>query len=113
MKVTFNMTAAKEKIENAGQKAVFIVTQQALKDCNYYCKQDTSELINSSILHSDFENGRLVWQTPYARYQYYLDNTRKDKNPNACKMWAHAAHAKHKKEWFDMMEKAFRKFAKE
>lgn len=64
MKVTFNMTAAKEKIENASQKAVFIVTQQALKDCNYYCKQDTSELINSSILHSDFENGKLVWQTP-------------------------------------------------
>ena len=49
MKVTFNMSAVKERIESAGQKAVFIVAQQALKDCNYYCKQDTSELIDSSI----------------------------------------------------------------
>ena len=110
MRVTLNVNAVKEKIENASKKAVFIVAQQALKDCNYYCKQDTSELINSSIIHSDFENGKLIWQTPYARYQYYLDNTRKDINPNACKMWAHVAHAKYKKEWFDMMEKAFRSF---
>lgn len=113
MKVTFNMSAVKERIESAGQKAVFIVVQQALKDCNYYCKQDTSELIDSSILHSDFEKGILIWQTPYARYQYYLDDTRKDKNPNASKMWAHVAFAKHKKEWFDVMKNAFGNLAKE
>lgn len=61
------------------------MSTQALKDCNYYCKQDQDGLINSSIVHSDLENGVLIWKTPYARKQYYLDSACKDKNPNAKK----------------------------
>ena len=107
-KVTIDIRAVRSRIDNASSKALFITSQQALKDCNYYCKQDQSGLINSSITHSDFENGKLIWKTPYAKRQYYLDAVNKDKNPNACKMWAHKAKAVHSKEWNKIMQAAFK-----
>jgi len=108
-----NIGLTTEKIAQATRKAVHITTQQALKDCNYYCKQDTSVLINSSIIHSDFEKGIIKWQTPYAKKQYYLKRTLTEKNPQARWMWAHYAKSVHKKEWFKMFEKACKRFANE
>lgn len=108
VKVTLNKTAVRERLEKQHKKAQFAMSQQALKDCNYYCKQDQSGLINSSQTHSDFENGVLCWSTPYARKQYYLDSTCQDVNPNASKMWAHKAASEHKEEWKAIYEKVFK-----
>lgn len=111
--VKLNQSTVEEKLKVASKKAVAIVTQQALKDCNKYCKQDQSGLINSSLIHSNFSKGEMRWKVPYARKQYYLDAVQKDVNPNARKMWAHHAASVHGNEWLKAMQKAFSKYAKE
>lgn len=107
VRVTLNKQAVLQRLTEQHKKAQMAMSQQALKDCNYYCKQDQDGLINSSITHSDFESGVLKWQTPYARKQYYLDSACKDKNPNAQKMWAHKAASEHKEDWRMIYEKVF------
>lgn len=111
--VKLNQSAVEKKMKAASEKAVAIVTQQALKDCNKYCKQDQDGILNSSLIHSNFSKGEMRWKTPYVRIQYYLDATRKEKNPNARKMWAHHAASVHGNEWLKAMQKAFSKYAKE
>ena len=34
-------------VSQATRKAIAMTSEQALKDCNYYCKQDTGALIQS------------------------------------------------------------------
>lgn len=112
VRVTLNISAARNRIETASKKAMNITSQQALKDCNYYCKQDQGPLIASSIINSDLNNGKLIWKTPYAKKQYYLKATRHEVNANAEWMWAHKAAAKHKKEWHKIYEQAFKQFSR-
>ncbi len=113
VKVTMDIAKVKNRIESATREAIFLTSEHALEDCNYYCKQDQDALISSSENHSDFENGLLIWKEPYARMQYYLDATRLDKNPNARKMWAHHAESVHGEEWRQVFDDAFKEFARE
>lgn len=97
IKVNFDRNKTAMRIRDAATGAVAIVSQQALLDSNLYAPQDTSVLINSSLIHSSVEsemkdmskatnehkalvyaaegshteNGLLIWETPYARYLYY------------------------------------------
>lgn len=107
--VKFDKSAAIARIKAANGKALTITTEQALKDCNYYCKQDQSGLINSSITASEPEKGVMKWHTPYARRQYYLKSTSKDVNSNAEWMWAHKAQSMHGKEWLKTYQNAIKK----
>lgn len=108
VKVTLNTKGIEDRFLKLHKKAQYAMSQQALKDCNYYCKQDQDGLISSSIMHSDLDNGVLIWKTPYAKKQYYLDSACKDKNPNAQKMWAHKAGFEHKEDWMAIYDKVFK-----
>lgn len=106
--VKFDKAACMARVRNAAEgKALYIASEQVLKDCNYYCKQDQSGLINSSLIHSQPEKGRLIWKTPYAKKQYYLQTAHTDVNANASWMWCHNAKAAHKKEWKKAFETVF------
>lgn len=113
VKININTAKIKSRISAAKKRAMHDTSQQALADCNYYCKKDQSSLIDSSQTYSDFENGKLCWNTVYARKQYYLDAARTDINPNARKMWAHHAESVHGKDWQVAFEAALRKHLKE
>lgn len=91
-----NMTLIADR---AMERAVAAVSEQALKDCNYYCKQNMGALIESSLIHSDIGKGVLKWVTPYAEKQYYLPSVCKDKNPNASPRWCEKAEENHADEW--------------
>ena len=106
IEVTFRTGNAAGELKKACAMGVFAVAQQALKDCNFYCKQDTSALINSSLIHSEPEKGILRWVTPYADYQYSLPAARKDKNPNASPQWCERAYEAHGDTWQRIMERA-------
>lgn len=93
-------------IDRATEFGIFATSEQALKDCNYFCKQDTSALINSSLIHSDTRHGVLRWVTPYAAYQYTYPGTRRDKNPNACPEWARRAAEAKRDMWRRVFERA-------
>lgn len=93
-----------EDVDRAVSSALHTLGQQVLKDCNFYCKEDTESLIKSSLIHSDLtpnENGEIIlrWVMPYAEFQYDFPGTRTDKNPNACPHWCEAAENNHKREW--------------
>lgn len=95
-------------VERATQSAIAATSQQALKDCNFYCKQDTGALIQSSLIHSDIDGGVLKWVTPYAEFQYTFPPARKDKNPHATSEWCAVAEANHKDEWDRVFANAHR-----
>lgn len=95
--------------QNAMPFAIHAVSQQALADCNYYCKQDTDTLIKSSHIHSDLDNGILRWVTPYAEYQYTYPGVRHDKNPNAVPEWCEKAQEMCGDRWETVFAKAYRK----
>ena len=80
-------------------KAIAATSEQALKDCNFYCKQDYGALIESSHIHSDIDGGVLKWVTPYAEFQYKFPSARTDKNPNASPEWCNVAETNHKDQW--------------
>lgn len=62
--------AVMRHVERLRRAAILGASEQALADCNRYVPLDTGALRASSLTHSDTERGRLVWSTPYARYQF-------------------------------------------
>ena len=94
-------------IDKRTQKGQVILDEQVLKDSNFYAPLDTSELINSSIRASQIGNGLIIWDTKYARINYYgADrNFSKDKNPNATYAWYEAAKANHLQDWVSIVAK--------
>ncbi len=134
--VSINSTQIVMQIRAASKKAVAVTAQQALADCNNYCPEDQGMLKNSAEIHSDLENGILVWSTPYARFLYHgvlmvdpktgspyaregqtkvilkpekpLDFN-KQNNPNAGSHWCERAYADHHDDWERIYQEAFRK----
>lgn len=94
MPVKVNIASAKvsAKVETAWKAGLPMLSEEILADCNELCKEDTGTLIQSSLIHSQPDKGKLIWQTPYARRQYWAIRTaRKDKNPFAVWKWCEAA----------------------
>ena len=88
------------KMDNTWNNGLAMLSSEILNDCNQYCKEDTGMLIASSYIHSKLDEGKLIWQTPYARRQYYKIRTaHTDVNPQARWKWAHCAKSVHHKQW--------------
>ena len=54
------------------QKAQFALAQEAARLIDSYVPFDTGQLKNSVQTASKYDEGLLVYYTPYARKQYYL-----------------------------------------
>ena len=137
MPVTINLNTAQTalRIRAAADRALGLVAQTVLDDCNKYAPDDREGLIDSSAIHSDVLHGNLVWATPYARYLYHgvlmvdpktgsawaregqtkvLTSPEKaltfdkQKNPKAGSHWCERARADHGDEWRQIYEAAFR-----
>ena len=99
----------KVKIDDAWKSTLEILSEEILNDCNEYCKEDIGTLKASAMIHSDLLNGRLIWQTPYARRQYYeIKTAYKDVNPKATWKWCEVAKAKHQEEWAKKAQRLMR-----
>ncbi len=107
--VDFDPAAIMARINKKKSRADFALGTQVLTDSNFYCKEDTKTLIDSSIINSSDDLTLIQWtQYDYARLQYYLPAARKDKNPNATWKWFETAKANHLKEWIKLYGKALR-----
>lgn len=87
----------KQKIESVQP----YLDSMVLQDSNYFCPLETSDLQKSAIINTTIGSGLLIWQTPYARAQYYgeqFDHS-KQRNPNACAKWFEAAKARWHSKW--------------
>lgn len=114
MTITVRIDTARigPNLHNATRRAKHIVTQQVLKDSNLYIPADTWNLRDSSLTHSDFENGQVIWSTPYAKkvYKGVHFNFSQDKNPRAQAFWYEKAKSVHSREWEQVAQRAVEEF---
>ena len=109
MKVKIDKTTVKLKVENAFNRPLALLSEEILNDCNQYCKEDTGALIQSSLIHSEPSRGQLIWQTPYARRQYWEIRTAyADVNPHASWKWCEVAKRLHLSQWERQAQKLFK-----
>lgn len=110
VRVRIETKQIKPKVKKAVEQARRVVDSQVLKDSNRYAPMDTGNLINSSLRASQIGQGRLVWDTPYARRLYYNPqyNFSKDKNPNAGGLWFERAKSRHQRDWEEAARRAVR-----
>lgn len=83
------------------QKAQYALAQEAAKLIDSYVPFDTGTLKNSVNLASKYDEGLLVYDTPYARRQYYLHEQGKGlhgENGLRGSYWGQRAIADHKDE---------------
>lgn len=106
--ITHNRAQIASKVRAGADKAVAVLTEQVVKDSNYYCRQDTGALIASSQTASDYKKGIARWDTPYARRVYYTGKPSKDVNSNASLMWVEKARSDKKGEWEKIAQKALK-----
>ena len=102
MKVSIDIDVKKieNKINTNISRVQSVLDLQAAKDSNYFCPEDVGTLQDSVLLGSDFGSGKLIWNTEYAREQYYSrPNKSLDKNPNARMKWFEEAKSIKLKEW--------------
>ena len=100
VKIKIDENHIKTVIDNDWNDGLAMLSAIILNDCNKYCKEDTGALIMSSLIHSDLQNGRLVWNTPYAARQYYeIPTAYTDVNSNASWRWCEVAKQRHQATW--------------
>lgn len=107
MKINIRKNEVAAKVEAAWEKGLPILTEAIRDDCNQYCKEDTGALIASALTHSVLSEGKIIWQTPYARRQYWVIRTAyQDVNPNASWKWCEVAKRKHLEQWKKQAQRA-------
>lgn len=83
-KFTFNISAKvnideygkiieKRGLESGG-KVQQIIDSEVLRRCDPYVPKDSGMLIDSGIIATDIGSGEVVYETPYAKKQYYDTN---------------------------------------
>ena len=107
--VSLDKQTVTDRIKKSTSLGQELMAQQALKDSNIFAKHDSGEMIASSLKASKLDEGLLIWDTPYAKRQYYLKSAFKTKNQQATMMWAHEARAKYGKEWLQVLQNAVKK----
>ena len=100
VKIKFDKDTMTYKITNMFNSKLGLLASEILNDCNQYCKEDTGMLIASSYIHSRLDEGKLIWQTPYARRQYWgIPTAYQTVNPNAVWKWCEYAQKAHVQQW--------------
>lgn len=104
LNIEFDAASCEARIKERLAKCQKKLDAQVLKDSNYYCPMFRGILQKSSILSTVIGSGKIVWNTPYAREQYYgKPNKSRDKNPNARMEWFEAAKSKNLRKWEKMV----------
>ena len=103
VQIIVSKTQVEAKVKGAWEKALGPLSEEILADCNEYCKEDTGMLIASSLIKSRPQDGKLIWETPYARRQYWAIRT--SLTPGRTWKWCETAKGKHKSRWQRLAQK--------
>ena len=100
VKINIPKSAVQAKVQGAWDKGLPILTEEIKNDCNEYCKYAEGNLNRSADIHSRLKDGLIIWQTPYARRQYWEIRTAyTDVKPNATWKWCEVAKRVCKNKW--------------
>lgn len=94
------------KVQGAWDKSLFPLSSQILGDCNQFVKVNQHELESSSYRASQLNEGKLVWDTAYAKRQYWEIKT--SKTPGRTWKWCETAKRKFRSDWQKLAEKLLR-----
>ena len=94
------------RVQSAWDKGLFALSSQILADCNQYCKEESHALIDSSLAQSILKDGKLIWETDYAKRQYWAIKT--SLTPGRTWKWCETAKRKNKNRWRELAEKGLR-----
>jgi hypothetical protein len=94
------------KVRGAWKESLLPLSAQILGDCNQYVKIDSKDMMLSSGDASKLHEGKLVWDTPYAKRQYWEIKT--SLTPGRTWKWCETAKRKHKEDWQKLAEKLLR-----
>ena len=106
VKIKINPNQCEAKVTNAWNKGLRKLTSEIRDDCNQYVKRDKGRLEGSSKEHSILEQGKIIWQTPYAKRQYW--EIRTSLIPGRTWKWCETAKRRHKADWQKQAEKGLR-----
>ena len=106
VKINISPDQVEAKVMTAWNKGLAALSEEILADCNEYCKEDQHTLINSSLAHSRPAEGKLIWETPYARRQYW--EIRTSLTPGRTWKWCETAKRKQKARWNRLAERGLK-----
>lgn len=90
VKLEFNTQAFLTRYKPITERRQAALDIQVLKDSNFFIPKDEGTLEASGVIASG--GGKITWNTPYARTQYYeRPNKSLDTNPNARMKWFEVA----------------------
>ena len=93
------------KVQKAWDDALPLICEEILADCNKFVKEDQGTLRKSSQWASDLPHGQLVWDTAYAKRQYWEIKT--SLTAGRTWRWCETAKANHFDEWQAKAQKEF------
>jgi hypothetical protein len=107
VKINIDKHTLETKVQTAWNKGLAILTEGIKDDCNQYCKYENGALSRSADTHSIPKEGKIIWQTQYARRQYWEIKTAVTTNghPLASWKWCEVAKRKHKDKWEKQAQK--------
>ena len=103
VRITVSKEHVEAKVKGAWGKLLWGLSEEILADCNEYCKEDSGTLIASSLTKSRPQDGKLIWETVYARRQYWAIET--SLTPGRTWKWCETAKGKHKDRWQKLAQK--------
>ena len=103
VKINIDKNRVAAKVSGAWQKGLYALSAQILGDCNQYVKVDQHTLESSSYVASQLGEGELIWDTPYARRQYWEIKT--SYTPGRTWKWCETARRRHNAEWQKLAQK--------
>jgi len=106
IKIRIDANQVGAKVMTAWKDSLTALSEEILADCNEYCKEDQHTLIDSSLAASVPSEGKLIWETPYAKRQYWAIKT--SLTPGRTWKWCETAKRKHKKRWKSLAERGLR-----
>lgn len=106
MKITISKAQVHAKVDTAWKQTLAPLTEEILADCNQYVKRSPNHTMrDSSLIHSKPSEGLIVWETPYARRQYWEIKTAL--TPGTTWKWIETAKRKHLSEWKEKAQRGF------
>lgn len=104
MKVQINKAAVQARVMGAWKENLNALTTEILADCNEYVKRSPNHTMrDSSLIHSRPAEGLIVWETPYARRQYWEIQTAL--TPGTTWRWIETAKRQHLTRWNQLAQK--------
>ena len=106
MKCTISKSQVKARIQGAWDKSLFALSTEILEDCNKFCKRSPDHTMrDSSLEQSRPKDGVLVWETPYAKRQYWEIQTAL--TPGTTWRWCETAKSQYKERWERQAQRGF------